>query len=470
VADAPLVIASNRGPVELRAGDDGVVRPHRGSGGLIAVLGPAAVASGGVWVASAITEHDVAAAHELVKVDLPGGTVAVRLLAHEPDVYRDYYGTVATELLWFLHHHLPARAVDRSAWHGYRRVNHDFAVACARHAAPGGIVLVQDYHLCLVPRRLRRLRPDVRSTHFTMTPWAAPDEFEALPPDLRRELVDGILGADVACFLVRRWAEAFLECCARLGLDVDRNGHHVTDGTGRRTAVRWLPVGVDPGELGERMTAPDVLDRRRRVAALAGDRRLVVRVDRMEPAKNVLRGLVAYSDLLATQPSRRGRVVHLVLAYSSRGDLPEYRRYAEQVRALAAEINHRWGTPDWQPVVLETDNDFALGLAAMSLADVLVVNPLRDGMNLVAKEGPVVSEGHLALILSHHAGAMTDLADGCLPVDPTDVGALTAALGEALDLPTEERLTRLAKLRAGATALPPREWLRAALSMLEAVP
>jgi trehalose 6-phosphate synthase len=373
---------------------------------------------------------------------------------------------VSTELLWFLHHHLFDLRSEPSfdarlhaAWRHFREINDSFATACAEHAAPGGTVLIQDYHLSLAPRRLRTLRPDVRSAHFTMTPWAAPDHFATLPEGLARELLSGMLGADMVSFLVPRWADAFLECCARAGLDVDRSRGVVRDEDGHESAVRCFPVGVDGEELTARASTGAVAAHRDRLAARVGDAALVLRVDRMDPAKNVLRGLAAYAELLEREPSRRGRVVHFVHAYSSRGDLPAYRRYADQVRALVADINDRLGNDTWQPVILETGNDFDLAIAAMSLADVLVVNPLRDGMNLVAKEAAVVSTRGVALVLSRFAGAADDLADGCVLVDPFDVSALAAELSAALGLPGAEREARLATLRKGATALPPREWL-----------
>ncbi|MCA1672672.1 MAG: trehalose-6-phosphate synthase, partial [Actinobacteria bacterium] len=298
---APLVIASNRGPVELRADADDHIAQHRGAGGLIAVLGPAAAAARGLWVASAITEHDIQAARRanagtMEVVNLPEGRVRVRMIEHEPSVYHDYYGTVSTELLWFLQHHLfdlsRGPVVDsrlRNAWCNYRRVNNDIAAACAAHAAAHSTVLLPDYHLSLAPRRLRSLRPDVRSAHFTMPPWADPDYFSILPKDLRRELVSGLLGADMVCFLVPRWAEAFLECCTRLGLTVDPHRSEVLDEEGRSVAVRCFAVGVDADELSARAAGPEVAEYRNRLSARMGNRQLVLRIDRMEPAKNVLR-------------------------------------------------------------------------------------------------------------------------------------------------------------------------------------
>lgn len=479
---AGLVIASNRAPVELRTDPDGNLVRRRGGGGLIAVLGPAAAAADGVWVASAMTEEDATAARHaaatggLEHVDVTGGQVRVRLLDHEPATYRDYYGTIATELLWFTHHHLFGLALEpvfdarlHEAWTSYRAVNDSFAAACSQHTAPGGTVLLQDYHLSLAPRRLRELRPDVGSAHFTMTPWADPGHFDVLPRAHAAELVDGILGADMAAFLVRRWARAFLACCERLGRTVDHERRAVRSADGRWVAVRCFPVGVDADELRERCAAPDVAEHRRRLAAIAGQARLITRVDRMEPAKNVLRGVAAYAELLTRWPRWRGRVVHFVHAYSSRDDLPAYRDYAERVTAAVAEVNRAYGTATWQPVVLETANDFGLGLAAMSLADVVVTNPLRDGMNLVAKEAAVVSERDLALVLSAHAGAADDLGDGCALVDPVDVSALAEEMHAALELPGAERTARLARLRKGATALPPRDWLAAVTAELDVV-
>jgi trehalose 6-phosphate synthase len=476
---AELVIASNRGPVERRTGADGRVAVHRGAGGLIAVLGPALASHGGVWVAAALTDEDRAAARELRArgrldaVDLPEGPIGVRLLDVDPGDFASYYRTVSSELLWFLQHHLlPGGAPMswdaelRGHWDAYRRVNDAFATACAEAAAPGATVLLQDYHLTLAAHRLRELRPDVRSAHCTMTPWADPEHFAALPDDVRRELVSGLLGADLVCFLVPRWAEAFLSCCEQLGLRVDRARRAVRGPGGRWSQVRCFPVGVDAQSLRSRAEAPDVAYHERQLGALTENARLVVRVDRMEPSKNIVRGLDAYALFLEQHPERHGSVVHFVLAYASRGELAAYRDLAAQVGLLAADINRRFGSADWQPVVLETRNDFGRGLAAMALADVVVVNPVRDGMNLVAKEAAVLGRRDPALVLSRHAGAADDLADGCTLVDPFDVQELADAIAESLALPRAERTVRRERLRKGAVALPPGQWLAEVLAAL----
>ncbi|HEY7597209.1 MAG TPA: trehalose-6-phosphate synthase [Actinophytocola sp.] len=466
---APLVIASNRGPVELCVDEAGRVVANRGGGGLIGVLGPALASRNGTWIASALTEEDRRAARQRetgAVVELPEGSVRLRLLDLDRQDYDGYYRDISNGLLWFLHHHMldPTRepAIDagvRESWRAYRRINARFASACARELALSGQALLQDYHLSLAPRQLRALRPDAGIAHFTMIPWADPANLRALPADLATELLDGMLGADLLGFLVPRWANAFVETCAVAGYPVDRGRGTVIDRDGRRVKIRCFPVGVDPDRLRHVAAGAAAEAYRRELRRLVGDRRLVVRVDRMEPSKNLLRGLDGFAELIAREPARRERVVHYVLAYSSRQDVPAYQAYDREVRRRVDLINERFGTPTWQPVVLETRNDFARGLAALTLADVLVVNAMRDGMNLVAKEGPVVSRRDLALVLSTEVGAADELADAAIMVHPFDVTALADGIAAGLDMPRAERAERLARLRKAAGAMPPRQWL-----------
>jgi trehalose 6-phosphate synthase len=239
-----------------------------------------------------------------------------------------------------------------------------------------------------------------------MCPWADPGYFQMLPRAVARRLVDGMLGADILAFLAPRWADNFLRCCSLLGYEVDDRSATVRHATGVAT-VRVYPVGVDVAELRNRSAQPGVRTEMRRVHELVGERQLIVRVERMEPAKNILRGLAAFAEFLTTHPEQVGHVVHYVLAYASRTELAAYQRYADEVHAAVVEINKRFGTPEWCPVVLDTGNNFERGLALMACADVVVVNPLRDGMNLVAKECPSVSERDGVVIgdplRGHHA-------------------------------------------------------------------
>jgi len=477
---APVVVASNRGPVELAAGPEAAGRPRRGGGGLIAILGSALVGSGGVWVVAGTRHTGAPAARTgpdgstpgLVGrarlVELPQGRVAVRVVELAPEIYRAYYGRIANRILWFLHHQLfdlsrsPTFGPPfRADWRAYEHVNQAVADACAAEVAPGGTVLLQDYHLAVAPARLRARRPDVRIIHCTMCPWAEPSYFATLPGWAAHRLLAGMLGADELSFFVPRWARSFLRCCADLGYDVDWPTWRVRapGGGGHTATVRVVPVGVDVGRLQARLTTPPVRAEAAEVASLVGDRRLILRVDRLDPAKNILRGVAGYGAFLAGNPARHGEVLHYVLAYQSRADLPEYQRYAGEVRAAVDRLRRRFRTGSWEPVVLDTRNNIDRALALMARADVLVVNPVRDGMNLVVKEAAAVSQRDVAVILSRHAGAADELAAGSLVIDPFDTVELADAIAAALALAPAERGRRLALLRAAAGAVPPRRWL-----------
>jgi trehalose 6-phosphate synthase len=263
-----------------------------------------------------------------------------------------------------------------------------------------------------------------------------------------------MLGADRVAFLTRRWADAFRDCAqAFLGSGMP---------AGTRIGVHGL--GADGDFLRKRAHEPDVEERmaalREEIGAApdGGARKTIVRVDRTELSKNIVRGLLAYRRLLEDRPQWRERVVHLAFAYPSRQDLAVYREYTAEVRRVAEEINERYGTAGWRPVVLHVRDDFARSLAAYRIADVALVNPIRDGMNLVAKEVPVVSESGCALVLSREAGAYAELGDDAVAVNPYDVVGTAEALHEALGMGGAERMERTKRLAAAATALPPAQW------------
>ncbi len=461
-----LLLASNRGPVSFFEDDEGRLQARRGAGGLVTALsGAARDAPGAVWVCCALTAADRRAARTGA-VD-PG----VRMLDVDPVTLDRAYNRVANSVLWFVAHLLCATpsapvfdAAARRDWAGYEEYCTAYADALAAEAAPGARVLVQDYHLTLVPRMLRERRPDLRIAHFTHTPWAPPEYFRVLPDAVARAVLRGLLGADALGFLSPRWADAFGRCCAQV-LGATWDGSCVRY-EGGRTRVAVHALGVDGPALRARARQPDVTRRLAALQELVGDRRLVVRVDRTEPSKNVVRGLHAYAELLRTRPHWRERVVHVALAHPSRHDLPEYREYTAAVQRTAHEVNEEFATRGWQPVVLQVGDDHARSLAALRLADVLVVNPLRDGMNLVAKEGAVLSERGVALVLSREAGAADELGGDALVVNPYDVSQTAEAMDAALALPADRRSERATRLAAAATALPPAAWVRAQLAAL----
>jgi trehalose 6-phosphate synthase len=468
-----LLVASNRGPVSYERGDDGSLTARRGGGGMVSGLTSglaAAAADGGVlWLCTALSDADREAARLGARADAPGEP-AVRMLEIPPAVFDAAYNGIANSILWFVHHMLfdtpnqPALdARFRHDWDAYRAYNEAFAVALAEECAGGTRVLVQDYHLALAPRMLRDRHPDARIVHFEHTPWAPPEYYRILPDDVAAAVLDGMLGADHVGFLAERWASAFLDCCeAVLGARVMRGAAGVgrVNHRGRITEVAVHPLGVDAKALRERAAAADV---RAAAAALAGltadGRQLIVRVDRTELSKNVARGLAAYRELLTARPQWRGRVTHLALAYPSRSGLPEYQAYTARVHELAKEINAEFATPGWTPLVLEVRDDYPRSLAACGAADVLLVNPIRDGMNLVAEEGPILSERGCALVLSREAGAAALIGDAALIVNPYDVTATAQALHAGLSMPATERRRRSAEISALAAARAPRRWL-----------
>ncbi|MFJ3761702.1 trehalose-6-phosphate synthase [Streptomyces sp. NPDC090080] len=466
---AEVLVASNRGPVSYEMRDDGSLHAKRGGGGLVSGLSAIGPDADAVWVCAALSDGDREAARRAEGGRLPAGDTGgqqVRMLDIAPDVFSDAYNGIANSALWFVHHMLYQTPLEpvfdaefRRQWASYQAYNQAFAEALAQEAGQGAVVVIQDYHLALAPRMLRRLRPDLRIGHFSHTPWAPPDYFRLLPDDIAAELLGGILGADHAAFLTRRWADAFVACChAVLGPGIPAAGE---------TRIGVHGLGADAEFLRKRSHEPDVDERMRALREEIGEgRRTIVRVDRTELSKNIVRGLLAYRQLLDDHPEWRERVVHVAFAYPSRQDLAVYRDYTAEVQRVADEINAAYGTAGWTPVVLHVKDDFARSLAAYRLADVALVNPIRDGMNLVAKEIPLVSDAGCALVLSREAGAYEELGEDAVVVNPYDIVGTAGALQEALTMGDEERAERSKRLAAAATALPPAAWFLEQLAAL----
>ncbi|HZQ86529.1 MAG TPA: trehalose-6-phosphate synthase [Acidimicrobiales bacterium] len=451
---ADLIVVSNRGPLAFSRDSSGALVAGRGAGGLVSILGPAIADRDATWIASAITAEDrEAAAGGLVEAE----GFRLRQLVLDEDDYRMFYDVVANATLWFLHHglfDLPRRPLLNRRWHeaweGYRRVNHAFAQTVADEAAEGATVLVQDYHLALLGAELRRLRPDVRAVHFHHTPFCGPTSMRTLPSPVARELLEGLAGFRACGFHSPRWAAAFEACCR--------------DVLGDAPTTFVAPAAADHVDI-EKVAAGE--DSQREFVAieeLVGDKRLIVRVDRIELSKNLLRGFLAYDELLRARPDLVGNVMFAALVYPSREELPEYLAYRHEVESMAQRLNDEWGTDTWQPVFLDTSDFFPRSVAALRRYDVLLVNPVRDGLNLVAKEGAVLNERDGVLALSREAGAWEELQGGALEVNPFDVSGTAAVLATALDMDAGERADRATRLRDAATASTPASWLDAQLA------
>jgi trehalose 6-phosphate synthase len=453
---ADTVFVSNRGPLAFHF-EDGQPVAGATAGGLAGSLRPIVAGTGAIWVACALDEADRAAA--------AGGLMAddglhIELVDPDPAIYNMAYNVVSNAMLWFCHHHLfdaprRPRADHRwmEAWEAYREFNQQFAERVAKVAPEGGRVLVQDYHLALMGSELARLRPDLRTAHFTHTPFADPSVMRMLPTSVATDLLSAMAGFGACGFHTGRWAAAYGAGQRQLGpppVDADRP---------QPTFVS--PLSTDAEGLRASVQDPAVAEALSRIEGKVGgaDRQIIVRVDRMELSKNLLRGFWAFDELLELEPRRRERVVFVALAYPTRQGLPEYLAYQNEVASTVDRINQRWSTPGWTPIVLEVEDDYPRSLAALSCYDVLLVNPVRDGLNLVAKEGPLINTRHGVLALSREAGAFDELGTAALEVNPFDVSGTAAVLARALDMGTEERASRSAGLQQAVLARRPHDWL-----------
>jgi trehalose 6-phosphate synthase len=434
------------------------------------------------WVASAMSQEDRAVAAErggpFVEETSDGAAYRLRLVTHDQAAYDRFYNVVANPTLWFLQHYLwglgtapDFDATLHEAWSdGYVPVNEAFARATLEELdrEPDAAVLFHDYHLYLAPRLVREARSDVVTSHFVHIPWPEPDYWHALPKEMRVAVHEGLLANDVVGFHTDRWRQAFLRSAERLlGARVD-GGQGTVEHRGRTTRVVVRPIGVDPQEFDRLGNEPAVLEREATLVERRPEQ-LVLRVDRTDPSKNAVRGFRAFSLLLERHPELHGRVGMIALLAPSRQDIPEYAEYTNEVEAAAREVNARFGREGWQPVDLAIADDFPRSVAGYKQFDVLLVNPVFDGLNLVAKEAFLVNGCDGVLVLSENAGVHEELGEWAVTVNPLDIVGQAEALHAALTLEPAERRRRADAIRAYVRAHDIREWIDAQLADLDAV-
>ncbi len=484
VGEHPLVLVSNRGPVEYgREGDERTAKP--GHGGLVTALaGLAGRLEDAVWVCAALSDEDVAVVREREGQAFEhegdgggsgsdgssGSGLRLRMLELDPEARRKFYAVIANPLLWFVQHYLwdlgttpditrdEADAFDT----GYASVNDRFADAVVEEVeARGGTatVMVQDYHLYLVAERVRARCPEVFLHHFVHIPWPHPDAWRVLPPAMRQRVFDGILGNDVVAFHSRRYARNFLLGCEELlGLHVDMDDLAVEVGD-RSVRARYYPISVDPDALEATAATQAVADHERRLAEKRRDH-LILRADRADPSKNILRGFRAFDTMLDDHPELARRVTFLALVQPSREDVQQYVDYLDEIGRVADDVNRKHGTDDWQPIDLSLEGDFDEVVAAYRSFDVLVVNAISDGMNLVAKEGALVNKRDGVLALSENAGAHEELGQFAVTLHPYDIQQQADAIFAALTMDAGERRRRLAAAAAQVRENDVAKWLR----------
>ncbi|MEX1009085.1 MAG: trehalose-6-phosphate synthase [Acidimicrobiia bacterium] len=455
-----MIVVSHRGPYLFSFEENGGIVANRGPGGLAGTLHALATSTdalaGARCVSAALSDGDRAVLHGAEVPVLDTNVVFVEL---DAAIHQLHYEVVSNEILWFLFHGLfeliRNPTFDESfsvAWDAYVAVNRAFADAVLEHAPNGDTVLVQDYPLALVPGMVRAARPDLLVSYFTHTPFCGPSSIRVLPDRVAEALCESLASVP-AGFHTARWAREYVASVHEvLGRDL--------------SGESWFtaPLGPDPEAFAHHAASHAVAEAARELDTLAGDRKLIFRTDRIDPAKNIVRGFIAYDHLLTERPEWRERVVFVAMLTASRENLAEYVTYQKEVEDAVASVNERWGTDSWQPVIVDTRDDFEGSVAGFTRYDVLVVNSLKDGLNLVAKEGPLVNRRDGVLCLSPEAGAYAELHEAAVAVHPFDVEQAANALHLALSMGDDERRARATRLRQLVLAHTPRTWLDALVS------
>lgn len=472
-----LIMASNRGPVEHSFDESGRIRRRDAAGGVATALNNVAKSRPVTWIASAATEADRAVAILDQKVKI-GPDSYLKLLDLPEDAFQAYYESFCNPILWFIQHSQGELLADRdvseeacSSWHdGYLPVNQAFADAIIEEIPDDGFdtqVMLHDYHLYLAPRLIRAARPMAALQHFVHIPWPGPAAWRLLPEPIVRRICGGLLANDSVVFQTDASVENFLATCrAYLGeraIVLERQGS--VEYLGQTTFVWANPVSIDVSDIAMLRASP-TLEHYRQSLVGPPDVATILRVDRMDPSKNVADGFEAYDLLLRRHPELRGKVRFLAFLIPSRGTISEYAEYQARVMALVDSINRRYGTPDWEPVTVFLQNNRTHALAAMTLYDVLLINSVADGLNLVSKEGPIINENDGVLALSETAGSWEELQPGALRVNPYDIVDTADTLYAALTMDRDERLMRAGALREAIHGHQASDWLKQQLKDL----
>lgn len=459
---SPILIASNRGPVTLHKSETGEIEFQRGAGGLVTALTGLAYQVDATWVSCANTPEDSQWLEGKIPLVDNGADVNIKFLSPSPEAYDGYYNVIANPLLWFLQHSMwdvpHAPIINKETWNawegGYLAVNQLFArriaEICVSEEKPG-LVMLQDYHLYLVANYLRRqLRPRQRPviSHFIHIPWPGPEYWGILPPTMRQAILEGLCAVDVLGFQTHNDALNFIRTCqAYLPRASVSFKHQRVWYRNHATHVRDFPISIDVQALKQLAQKPEMIDYENEIQNIIGDRKLILRIDRIEPSKNIVRGFQAFKELLDLHPEYIGKVVFLSLLVPSRLDVDEYQNYLDVLMATAGQINARYGTHEWEPIRILIGENYPRAVAALKMYDVLLVNAIADGMNLVAKEGPVVNQRDGGLILSERAGARQQLESGAQIISPCDIYATAEAIHQTLVMPEDKRHERSERLR-----------------------
>ena len=447
-----VVIVSNRGPFAFKKNANGTFKVERGAGGLVTALGALAEKHEVLWVAAAIDKDDFrwAQANEGKPKIVEG--ISLHLMQPKKQAYHGYYNVIANPMLWFIQHQIwdtPRNpSITQETWdaweNGYLEINRAFAedvVEIIKDEKRPVIILPQDYHLYMLPHYLRKaLDAKVQIQPFIHIPWPGPDAWRVLPGQIRTAILTSLLDSDRVGFQTQKDAFNFIQNCRFYLEDAhSRGSRDSVHYRGREIKAVSYPISVDTQKLLDIAEEPQTHLLKSQLLNFVSDRKVILRVDRIEPSKNILRGLEAYSTLLNLHPEHRGKIQMLALLVPSRMGVDEYQDYLRDIMSAAGMINARFSNPYWEPVRIMLGDNYERAIAAMQFYDVLLVNPLADGMNLVAKEGALVNQKDGVLVLSEDAGAFYELGEHALTVSPFDVYGTAEAIHQALTMPLEEK-------------------------------
>ena len=450
-----LILVSNRGPATFERRGRRPRAMRRGDGGLVSALSGLIEHTPALWVSAAITPEDAVVSAEAGGGAFPLEGIGVgtqgRFVTLDAETYHAYYNVIANPMLWFIQHYLwdlsnapDVRREELDAWeYGYLAANHGFAeaVVAELRSRPEAIVMLHDYHLYVAPSHIRAACPDAFLHFFVHIPWPQPDSWRVLPPHIRETILRGLLANDIVAFHTRRYARNFLLTCEELlDIQVDYRRRTVR-WDGREVWVRSYPISINAPLFTQMAESPEVgveegnvLRRRRRY--------MICRIDRTDLSKNILRGFKAFDRFLDLHPEFLEDVTFLAMLQPSRQDVDEYVEYVQKIRDLVSHINTKHGNTDWMPIDLRFESNLARAVAMYKHYDVLMVNPVFDGMNLVAKEAPIVNQHDGVVILSENTGSHEEIGSFALTVNPFDIEAQAAAIYEALTMDPAERASR----------------------------
>jgi len=481
--DKEIIVASNRGPVLFKRDEKGIIELIRGAGGIVGSMIPFMKKTHGKWVSSAIGECD----HEMnklydskVPIPLENPEYYLQFIKTNEDIYNGFNGKFANPLLWFIHHSMwnpPYSPVHddelHQAWESYQYVNSKFAEAIGEDLNTSKkipIVMLQDYHFYLTPKFIRDQHPDVLMSQFIHVPFPPPEIFQQLPNHMQIEILDSIMTNDVLGFHIPRYKNNFLQTIRQIlpnALVDDKAGNILYNG--HVCHVRTYPISVDVETLQTHAQDPNVIAKEAEVDEMIGDCKLIYRTDRADLSKNIIRGFQAYDIFLEKYPEWKEKVKFVATLMPSRQDINVYREYTDNIRDIVKEINEKYATLNWQPIKYICRGDYDLVIALLKKYDVLMVNPILDGMNIVAKEGSAVNENNGALILSNGAGCYEELKNGATCINPYDIRQTAESINIALLMNETTKAQMIAKARAAIQINDLNKWVSDQLKDIEAV-